>query len=93
MIEVKVPGHVCYGWDDGSTAMLCASQLCQIRHSCENVERCTAVLTGFMMVFSVCMPHGGYDEEDYTTDSEVVKIIMDEEDGCERLLHWRRSHH
>ena len=44
------------------------------------------------MVCSVGMQHGGYDEEDYTTDSEVVKVIMDEEGGCERLLHWRRSH-
>ena len=33
-----------------------------------------------------------YDEEDHTTDSEVVKIIMDEEDVCKRFLHWRRSH-
>ena len=59
VIEVMVPGYVCYGWDDGSTAMLCASQICQIRHSWENLERCTAVLTSFMMVCSVCMPLGG----------------------------------
>ena len=44
------------------------------------------------MVFSVGMPHGGHDEKDYTTDSEVVKIIMDEEDVCKGLLHCRRSH-
>ena len=41
--EMKVPGHVCYGWNDGKKAMLCPCQLCQIRRSWENRDRCTAV--------------------------------------------------
>ena len=34
--------------------------------------------TGSMMVLSVFVPPGGYDEVDYITMLELVKIIMDE---------------
>ena len=44
--------------------------------------RCTAVLVGSMMILSLYVPHGGYDEEDYITEVEVVKIIMEEEMGA-----------
>ena len=39
--EVEVPGCVCYDWDDwddGTTAILCPGQRCQIRHSWENMR-------------------------------------------------------
>ena len=57
--EISAPGYVCYGWCDGRTAILCPSQLCQIRHLWENHERCKAALVASMMELSVCMPYGG----------------------------------
>ena len=41
-------------------------------------ERCTASMIGSMMVLSVYMPHGGFDEEEYITEIALVKIIMDD---------------
>lgn len=41
-------------------------------------ERCTAVLVASMMVLSVYMPHGGYDEENYIAELEIVMIIIEE---------------
>ena len=76
--EMNVHGFECSGWDAGRTAILCPIQLCQVRRSWESHERCTAVLIGSMMVLSVSMPHGGYDEEEYITELEFVKIIMEE---------------
>ena len=41
------------------------------------------MLTGSLIILlvhvpSVCMPHGGYAEEGYITELELVKIIMEE---------------
>ena len=41
-------------------------------------ERCTAVLVASMMILSVYMPHGGYDEENCIAELEIVKIIIEE---------------
>ena len=39
----------------------------------------TEILIGCMMVLSVYMPHVGFDgEEDYTTEFELARIIMEE---------------
>ena len=73
--EMNVPGYVCHGWGQATTAMLCPSQICKLRRS---YERRIATLRGSKMVFSVYMPHGGYDEEDYITELELVKITMEE---------------
>ena len=58
--------------------MLCPRQVFQVRCSWECHERCTAVLIVFLMIVPVHMPHGGHDEEDYITELEIAKIIMEE---------------
>ena len=60
----------------GMRDWVCTGQVCQVRPSWEFHERCAAVLTGSLMVLSVYMPHGGYNEEDYITELELVKVIM-----------------
>ena len=39
------------------------------------------MLTGSLMVLSVYMSHGGYDEEEYATELELVTFIMEEGKG------------
>ena len=43
-----------------------------------NVSDCTAIIVGAMMILSVCLPHSGYDEDDYFGTLEAVRSIMDE---------------
>ena len=50
--EMKVPGSVCHGWDDGRTATLCPRQIRQARRTSECHERCTAVLIACLMTLS-----------------------------------------
>ena len=68
--------HEC---DHCNTAIWCPRQISKFRLSWVGHARCTAILVGFMMILSVHMPHGGCDEEDYITELEVVRIIMEEE--------------
>ena len=65
--------------------MLCPRQVCQVRCSCECHERCTAVLIGAMMVFVRLHAARWYDEENFFTELEIVKVIMEEgkEDGSQ----------
>ena len=59
--------------------VLCPSQFCQARDP--------------RWCFRVCMPHGGYDEDDHSIELELVKIIMEEEDGSEGFPDgWRPRH-
>ena len=85
---MKVLGSVRYGWDGGKTAILRLRQVSQVRKSWECHERCTAVLIDSVMMLSVYMPHGGYDEEkNYIAELEIVKIIMEEgKNGSQGLL-------
>ena len=57
---------------------LCPRQVCQFRRSWVSHERCTAILVGAMMILSVCLPHSGFDEEDYFATLEAVRNIVDE---------------
>ena len=66
--EMSLLGRVFYGLVTGKTAILCSRQLCQVRLSWERYDRCTASLTGSMMVLLVFMPHDGRDEEVYITE-------------------------
>ena len=75
---LQVLGYVVHGCDHGKTAILCPGLACQIRRTWDSHERCTAILVGSMMILSVYMSHGGYDEENYIAELEIVKIIMEE---------------
>ena len=48
------------------------------RRSWDRHERCTAFLTGSMMILSVYMPQGGFGEENYIAKLELVKVTMEE---------------
>ena len=61
---MEVPGHIVYGRDLGTTAILCPRQVCQLRRSWISHERFTAILVGSAMILSVYMPHSGRDEEE-----------------------------
>ena len=37
------------------------------------------MLDGTMVILSVYMPHGRYDDDEYITELEIVKVIMEEE--------------
>ena len=52
-------------------------QVCQVRRSWDRNGGRTAVLLGSMMILSVFVPHGGYDEENYIAELEIVKIVME----------------
>ena len=54
---------------------LSPSLVCQMRHSWENDERCTAIVTGSMSLLTVYVLHGGCDGEHYITELELVRII------------------
>ena len=75
---MDVPGHVVYGRDLGKTATLCPRQVCQFRRSWVSHARCTAILVGAMMIFSVSLPYSGYDEEDHFATLEAVRDIVGE---------------
>ena len=76
-------GYMVDGCDQGKTAVVCPGLVGQLRRSWDRYERCTAILIGFMMVLSVYMPHGRYDEENHVTELEFVKSIMEEEKKME----------
>ena len=56
----------------------CFRQVCQVRCSWGRHERFTAVVIDSLVILSAFMPNGGYDEENYIAELEIVKIIMEE---------------
>ena len=73
-----VLGYIIYGFGHGKTAILRPEPFCQVCHSWVSHGRYTAILISTVMILSVCMPHGRYDEENYIAELEIVKIIMEE---------------
>ena len=65
--EMEMEDFIVCGCDHGKTVILFPRQVCQFRLSWVSPARCTAILVGSMVILSVCMPHSGYDEEDYIT--------------------------
>ena len=63
---MNVHGHVVYGNDHGRTAILCPREVNHFRRSWTDHERCTVIMLGSAMLLSVCMPHSGRDEADYS---------------------------
>ena len=75
---MNVPGYVVYGTDHGRTAMLCPREVNHFRRSWVDNERCTAILVGSTMLFSVFMPRSGRDEVEYIEALELVRATLTE---------------
>ena len=73
---MNVPGYPVYGTDHGRTAILCPREVIHFRRSWVDNERCTAILVGSTMLFSVYMPHSGRDEVDYIEVLESVRATL-----------------
>ena len=55
--KMNVPGCIVYGRDHRRTAILCPREVCHLRRSWVDHERCTAVLVGSSMLLAVCVLH------------------------------------
>ena len=81
---MEVGNYIVCGRDHVKTAVLCPRQVGQFRRSRAGHERCTAILVATMMILSVYLPHGGYDEEDHVALLQGVRVIMEEVKGTGR---------
>ena len=87
---MHVPGCIVLWVWSRSDSPLVSGTCLPDRRSWSSHERCTAILVASMMILSVYMPHGGYDEENYIAELEIVKIIREEGTNRDQgLLHWR----
>ena len=75
---MNVPGFIVDGRDHDKTATPCPREVNHFRCSWFDHERCTAILVGSSMLFSIWKPHSCRDEEDHIEALEMVRNIMTE---------------
>ena len=86
VLELALPGCVCYGSKSGFATLLVSKQFCTIRRSWRHEERCTAILFGTTLVMAVYAPGSSKDMELYEACvSSVLRVIQGHRGGAKKF--------